>query len=295
LISPWPPDTAPNTCLPPLPPTAVPGIALPPLACDSHCHVFAPQARYPLPAERSYTPAIATLDDYRLLRCTYGIERAVLVQPSVYGTDNSLLLDSLADEPERLRAIAVVPPDLPEGELAALDRAGVRGVRINRRNPGGPPLSAIGELGRRIAPFGWHVQLLVEIERVDLDDIHRAAGMPLVVDHFGLLDPAKGPDAPAFRRLLRLLEAGLCWVKLSAPHRVCGSTVDYEILSPFVARLVAARPDRLLWATDWPHTECYERVPEDAGLFTLMLRWLPSESLRRQILVDNPTRLHWSS
>jgi 2-pyrone-4,6-dicarboxylate lactonase len=282
-------------CLPPSPPRPVPGLALPAGSCDSHMHVFGPPTRYALRPERSYTPAAAaTLDDYRAVMRTYGIERAVLVQPSVYGTDNGLLLDALAAEPERLRGVAVVPPDLPAAELAILDRAGVRGVRINRRNPGGLPPAAIGDLGRRIAPFGWHVQLFLEIERVDVGELAEAAGLPVVVDHFGLLHPTLGTDALGFRRLLALLESGQGWVKLSAPHRVCGRLDGYEVLAPFVERLVAVRPDRLLWATDWPHTECYDAVPDDAGLLALMAEWLPAESLRRQVLVENPKQLYWS-
>jgi 2-pyrone-4,6-dicarboxylate lactonase len=282
-------------CLSPSPPRPVPGLALPAGSCDSHMHVFGPPARYPLRPERSYTPAAAaTLDDYRAVMRTYGIARAVLVQPSVYGSDNGLLLDALAAEPERLRGIAVIPPDLPAAELAALDRAGVRGIRIKPRHPGALPLAVIGELGRRIAPLRWHVQLFLETERVDVGEIAEAAGLPVVIDHFGLLDPTLGIDAPGFRRLLALLETGRGWLKLSAPHRVCGRVGGYEVLAPFVERLVAARPDRLLWATDWPHTECYETVPDDAGLLALMAEWLPAESLRRQVLVENPKQLYWS-
>ena len=283
------------TCLPPRPPLARPGLRLPAGACDSHCHVFADPERHPFIAQRSYTPAVVTLDDYEAVMRTFGIERAVLVQPSVYGTDNTVLSEALQRRPERLRGVAVVAPDIPDAALERLHAAGVRGVRINLAYPGGLPVTAISELGRRIAPLGWHVQLLIEIENTpDLAKLVAGAGVPVVIDHFGLCRPDLGPEAPGFQALLRLVADGLCWVKLSAAHRLPGGPHSDDVLQRVVDRLIEAGPARLLWATDWPHVDYYDAVPDDADLVARVETWLPSPALRQAVLIDNPSRLYWS-
>jgi len=236
-----------------------------------------------------------TIDDYIRVMAAFGIDRAVLVQPSVYGTDNAVLVGALSRLPDRLRAVVVIPPDTADAELDRLHAAGVRGVRINRRNPGGLPLSAIQMLAKRIARLGWHLQLQIEVEATpDLARLVGEAGVPVVIDHFGFCRPEMGPDAPGFGALLRLVGGGACWVKLSAPHRMAGGAPGYAALRPFVERLIEASPDRLLWASDWPHTECYDQVPDDADLVALVDTWLPTAELRRKVLIDNPTRLYWN-
>lgn len=288
--------SSPRTCLPPLKPVARPGLKLPEGSCDCHCHVFAPAGSHPLFPGRNYSPAVATLEDYLEVMESFGIGRAVLVQPSVYGFDNTVMLEALSRLPKQLRGVAVIPPLLPESELRSLHDAGVRGVRINRRNPGGLELADLKVLTRRIAPFGWHLQLLISVE--DTPDIGRLADesdVPVVIDHFGFVAPERGPDAEGFRALTRFAEQGRLWVKISAPYRICGGPSHYEIMSPFVDRLVERAPERLLWATDWPHSECYDEVPDDADLVALAGRWLPTEALLRQVLIDNPDRLCWST
>ena len=281
-------------CLPPRPVGPPPAVRpLPPGTCDTHMHVFGPAERYPLAAGRNYTPQPVGLDDYLPVMETLGIDRAVLVQPSVYGTDNSALLEALARMPERLRAVVVVPPDVPDTELVALHEAGVRGIRVNRRNPGGLALEDIGTLARRIAPLGWHIQLQIELARgPDLASLARHCPVPLVIDHFGLLDP-RWPVAPGpFADLLRLMEGGAFWLKLSAPYRISAAGCPYADLMPFVSALTTHRPDRLLWASDWPHSEMWSDIPDDIELAgALGLPQLPA-AVRRQILIDNPASLY---
>jgi predicted TIM-barrel fold metal-dependent hydrolase len=220
----------------------------------------------------------------------FGIDRAVLVQPSVYGFDNAVLLEALASLPRQLRGVVVVPPETSPGELNNLHRAGVRGVRINRLNPGGLPIAAVEELSRRIAGFGWHLQMLLSVEDTpELAEIIARASVPVVVDHLGFLVPDRGIAAAGFQNLLRVAEAGNCWVKLSAPYRM---TTRHETLEPFVAALVGCAADRLLWATDWPHSERFDWVPDDADLVELVERWLPTADLRRLVLIENPNRLY---
>ena len=286
----------PPLCLPPAAPRPRPGFRLPQGSCDTHIHVFGAAERCPLVARRDYTPVVASLDDYGRVMDAYGIARAVLVQPSVYGTDNTLLLDTLAIEPERLRGIVVIPPDLSDSRLRELDRAGVRGVRFNRLNQGGLPLSAVDELGRRIARLGWHIQLHVAIEDTpDLPALAARAPVAIVIDHFGLASLAGGPGAPGFVRLLRPLEAGHCYVKLSAPYRLRPTGASLDCLRALVEKLVATRPDRLLWGTDWPHVACWPEMPDDGDLALLTEEWLPTSALRQAVLVTNPACLYWGA
>lgn len=283
-------------CPPPAVPRSRPGFRLPERTCDCHIHVFGPARRYPLTPRREYTPAEAMLLDYRRLMDAYGIGRAVLVQPSVYGIDNTLLVATLAEAPEQLRAVAVIPPDLAEPSLRDLHRAGVRGVRINRVNPGGLPLSAIDDLGRRIAPLGWHIQLQVRPEALpELVAVAERAVVPLVIDHFGLVSPAASPGDSGLASLLRLMETGSSYVKLSAPYRIVAGGTSSASFRPFVERLAATRPDRLLWGTDWPHVACFEAMPDDGDLAMLTEQWLPTPALRAEVLVANPDRLYWAT
>ena len=281
-------------CLPPRPVRKAPGARLlPPGTCDTHMHVYGPLERYRLAPVRNYTPHPVTLDDYRPVMAALGIDRAVLVQPSVYGTDNSALLDALRQIPDRLRGVVVVPPDIGEGELRALHEAGVRGIRVNRRNPGGLALEDVGGLARRIAPFGWHIQLQIELSgNPDLAGLARQCPVPLVIDHFGLLDPRQPVTGAQFSGLLRLIAGGAFWLKLSAPYRISAHGGPYADLFPFVAALIGCRPDRLLWATDWPHPELWSGVPDDLELAqALALKETAGETYTR-ILVDNPASLY---
>ncbi|MFG1465472.1 amidohydrolase family protein [Xanthobacter sp. DSM 24535] len=282
-------------CLPPRAPDRTPAFALPEGTCDCHMHVFGPRADYPLSAVRNYTPQLCTLDDYLKVMAHAGIARAVLIQPSVYGTDNRAQLDALARAPDRFRAVVVVEPHTDDAALAALHAKGVRGIRVNARNPGGLKLEDVPQLAARIAPLGWHIQLQTSLERLaELDDLFRMVPVPLVVDHFGLPDPRLGTASKPFVHLLRLLESGRLWLKLSAPYRASRIGAPYDDLLPLVEALVAARPDRLLWASDWPHSELWDAMPDTADLVDLVARWLPTDDLRRQVLVDTPARLYFA-
>ncbi|MCG5236356.1 amidohydrolase family protein [Xanthobacter oligotrophicus] len=281
-------------CLPPRPVGPLPTVRLlPPGTCDAHMHVFGPVARYPLAVARNYTPHPVPFADYRPVMAALGIDRAVLVQPSVYGTDNSALLDTLRQAPGQLRGVVVVPPSISDGDLAGLHHAGVRGIRVNRRNPGGLALEDLALLGRRIAPLGWHIQLQVEIgQGAPLAPLVESCPVPVVLDHLGLLDPTRPVGDAAFAEVLALLAAGNLWLKLSAPYRVSRMATPYTDLAPFVEALMACRPDRLLWGSDWPHTELWRDMPDDLdpGL-RLGFDRVP-EAIRQLIFVANPARLY---
>jgi predicted TIM-barrel fold metal-dependent hydrolase len=288
--------TEPRQCLPPLSPVWRTRDRLPSGSVDTHCHVFAPASTHPFDQARGYTPAVVTIDDYRVVMQAYGIDRAVAVQPSVYGFDNGVLFAALAVMPGTLRGVAVISPDAPEAVFAEAHRLGVRGVRVNPRNPAGLTMRDVPRLAERIAPLGWHIQLQISIDdHADIAALPSAAGLPIVIDHFGFPDLSLGAGGRAFAALVELAASGLCFVKLSAPYRMAGAPERYRLLQPFVERLVEHAADQLLWALDWPHTESYAAVPDDGPLLSLLGDWLPTPDLQRKVLCDNPARLYWAA
>ncbi|HXM80550.1 MAG TPA: amidohydrolase family protein [Burkholderiales bacterium] len=271
-------------------------------ACDCHAHVCGPQSRYPYAANRLYTPHDALPADFRHMLDTLGVERGVLVQPSIYGTDNRALLDALAQDPDRLRGVAVVPFDIEAPEIERLHALGVRGVRLNivdlkeekgQEGKGRLPLEPLKALAARIKPFGWHVEFMMHVDEFpDLD--RQFAGFPvdLVFGHLGYVSTSKNAAEPGFRALLRLMREGKAWVKLTAPYRLTTGAMPYPDVLPFAQALVETAPERLLWGTDWPHVFIKTALPEDRALLELFKRWVPDERLQRRILVDNPAALY---
>lgn len=273
--------------------TRVPRLRLPAGSCDCHAHLFGPQPRYPYHPDRRYTPPDALLEDYVAMLRTLGVARGVLVQPSVYMTDNRVILDALARQAFPLRAVAVVDDTASDAELKRMDVLGVRGLRLNLRHSNGVPADIAPRMAARIAPLGWHLQFRIDSrDFVAVEQLLRALPVDVVIDHIGQVPVEDGLDGAAFSAMRRLLDTGRCWVKLSAPMRMSAGEYPYEDVLPFVRALVDAAPQRLLWATDWPHTTLTKRMPNDGDLVDLLATWLPTEALRRQVLADNPARLY---
>ena len=277
-----------------------PRTRLPPGACDTHAHICGPADRFPYADERIYSPPDSTLEDYLYLLATLGIERAVLVQPSVYGTDNRALIDALSRCRQGLRGVAVVKPDISADEVRALDNAGVRGVRFNLVDHKGErnvvPEDVVRRLAAAIAPYDWHIEFLV-----NLDEAPRFAqqisGVPvdIVVGHLGYPRSGAGPwsKAPSLDAFLRLFETGRCWVKLTGPYRISTAPdLPYADVTPLAHRLAGVNPDRLIWGTDWPHVMNKKPMPNDGDLTDLIADWLPDAALRERVLVANPARLY---
>lgn len=284
-------------CAPPDFAVRPPRLSLPPLSCDCHAHVIGPARQYPFIPERVYTPPDCLPDDYERMRAVLGLQRAVLVQPSVYGSDNRLLLDALAQDPVHLRGVAVLPADVADGDLERLQAAGVRGLRVNlvdRHDAGGPlPMDLLARLARRIAPLGWHLELLVHADQ-HAGELPRLAdlGVPVVLGHFGYLAIGAGPEHAGFQALLRLLAGGSVWVKLTGPYRLTRQPLPYPDCDALAQALRETAPQRLLWGSDWPHVMLKGRMPNDADLVDLLERWLPGADLREQVLVHNPQALY---
>ena len=232
----------------------MPAGALPPDACDCHVHVFGPPARYPFAAGRAYTPPEASFQSYQATMRGLGLTRAVLVQPSVYGTDNRAMLEAMRQGGDTVRGVAVIGTQ-GDDDLAALDAAGVRGVRINTLFPGAPEIDDLDALAARIAPLGWHLQVLVDVaESAGL--VTRLGRLPVatVIDHLGHMPAALGRDHRGFQDLLALLREGRTWVKLSAPYRLSAhGGPPYDDVRPFAEAVLEAAPDRVVWGSDWPH------------------------------------------
>lgn len=266
-------------------------VRLPRGTCDAHFHLFGPYQRYPLQPARGYTPPEASLADYRRLCVAIGIERAVLVQPSVYGTDLTLMLAVLRDN-AWLRGVAVVEEDVSDEALTELHAAGVRGVRINYALGARIPLSSAHALGARVHARGWHVEVLVDLaQEPRFYDQWVSFPGTLVVAHMGQMPVSHGIDAPGFQGLLRLLREGKAHVKLSGVNRVTAQPYPHDDVLVYVQTLVAANRERLVWGSDWPHP-LVNPVPNDGDLANLIPRWLASDDLREQVLVANPARLY---
>src|SRR4029450_6488874 len=286
-------------CLPPRP-VSRPKVPLPPDACDTHAHVFGPSDRFPDADDRSYTPPDAPLEKYLGMLDTLGFARGVLVQGSAHGRDNSAMLDALARQPDRLRAVAVADETVSAVELRRWAALGVRGLRFNHffrdgqlHYRGGVTLEAARVLGPVMQELGWHLQLWIDVK--DLPEtipILQSIGVPVVIDHMGRSDARAGTGTPGFQSLLRLVGDGGCWVKVSGAHRISRAAPDYPDARPFCEVLVRANPERLVWGGDWPYPRMDDEMPDVGHLLDLFQQWVADEATRRRILVGTPAPLY---
>jgi predicted TIM-barrel fold metal-dependent hydrolase len=259
---------------------------------DTHFHIFGPREKYPLAPQRMYDPPLASVDDYRAVATTLEIDRMVMVQASVYGTDNRCLLDSIPLLGARkTRGIAVVDQSITGDILSDMDRAGVRGIRFNAVT-GRTPIEWLPALAKMIEPLGWHIQLWITSARLlEISDLLETIPVPIVLDHMGHFSIQAGMAAPDFQNILRLLDKGRCWVKLVG-YRVPHAVPEFGDLREPAQALIAAAPERCLWGTDWPHIFLEGRpMPNTADLFDLAYDWLSAADLQL-VFVDNPARLY---
>ena len=282
----------PELCQGPNPHPRLPRFKMPAGATDTHFHLFGPQDRYSLVDLREYTPQLITPAMARQLFDTLGIQRAVVIQPSVYGEDNRAQLEGARDIGIPTRAVIVARHDTSDRDLAAMHQQGARGLRYVLAHPGGLPLADLERWGARAKELGWHIQLLAKgPQLLEIAPRLEKLACPAVIDHIGMFKPGDGLDQPVFQAVLHLLRQGH-WVKLSGAYRLSEQPPPYPELKPYVAQLVAARPDRIVWATDWPHVFIKRPMPNTTDLLDLLADWVPDEDVRRRILVDNPARLY---
>ena len=290
-------------CYPPDPNTRKPRFSPPPNSCDTHFHVFGPPETFPFVSTHEYTPPAAPLGHYLRMIEIIGIERAVVVQPSVHGLDNSATLDAIKNSGGRFRGVARIDDQTPKSELQRLHDGGVRGVRFNLldRPRGNVKLDVLDRCVEHIVEFGWSVDLHIDTKKL-LEEEKRIRSMPIpvVIDHIARIKPAEGLQQPAFQLLIELVKLGHVWVKVSGADKICNTNVHsyfglpFVEVIPFARAVIAAAPDHVIWGTDWPHSNNFApgRTPNDGDLMDLLAAFAPDEAVRKTILVDNPATLY---
>ena len=271
---------------------ARPRLQAPPGACDTHIHFY--DARYPTAPTALMTPPDATVADYRKLQARLGLSRNVVVQPTTYGTDNRCTLEAIAALGATARGVATVDQSVTDAELERLSKAGMRGARFHMLPGGALPWDILEAMAVRVAAFGWHVQLQLDgRELPEREALLKRMTGTLVVDHIGKFLEIVTPDHESFRVLARLVENGRTYVKLSAPYEFSKSgPPDYAGAGVLAKALIAIAPERMLWASNWPHPSAHGGKPDDAMLLDTLLHWASDEAARQKILVDNPARLY---
>lgn len=278
-----------------------PDRTLPEGACDAHCHVFGPQDRFPYSPSSSYVPVDAPKEVLFQRHQHLGIDRAVIVQASCHGTDNTAMVDALKAGNGAYRGIAIVPPQVNDAQLGQLHEAGVRGVRFNfvKRLKARQPEADRLEIIKKIAKRKWHV--VVYLEPQDLPEIREfltRIPMPVIIDHMGRIPVEKGintVDSADFEALATLLQDDRFWIKVSGPERISIEGPPYADTTAIARELIRLVPERVLWGTDWPHPNMKSHMPDDGILVERLWSICPDETRRRALLVDNPSRLYWEN
>lgn len=283
-------------CPPPVEHPSTPAVTLPPHAVDSHCHVFGPHSLFPYAEERTFTPADVPRERLRALHDHLRFERAVIVQSACHGSDHSAMLDAMATSGDRYRGVALVTPGTDPGLVAEWAAAGVCGARLNfLPHLGGAPtpetITAVVEL---IRPHGWHLAVHVAGSGItEYAGTLARIDVPVVIDHMARVDLADG--AADVDSLLRLLETGGVWVKLSGADRLSGGPVPSPAAVALARRLALNASERVVWGTDFPHPNLAGDPPDDGALVDTLARVAPEPELRERLLVDNPAQLFgWS-
>jgi predicted TIM-barrel fold metal-dependent hydrolase len=271
--------------------TESPKLKAPANACDCHMHIY--DAKYPTDPKATLKPADALVADYKLLQKRIGTSRNVVVTPSTYGTDNRVTLDAIAQIGPTARGVAVVDATVTDTELKRLNDLGIRGIRFNLVQAGATTAEMIEPLSRRVNDLGWHIQIHMKGEQIaGIEDLLLRVPSPIVFDHLGRLAQPNALDNPGFKTISKLIDKGRTWVKLSGAYQ------DTKVGPPTYSDTVAvarayikAAPERMVWASDWPHPTEKDK-PDDAVLFGLLAEWAPDEAMRTRILVQNPATLY---
>jgi predicted TIM-barrel fold metal-dependent hydrolase len=284
------------TCKAPDPNTRKPKYTPPPGSCDAHCHIFGPGDKYPYASDRTYTPPDAPLEKFRELQQILGLERAVLVNASCHGRDNTVILDAIAQSGGRYRGVANADNSFTERDFERLHQGGCRGVRFNfvKHLGGVPDMDEFRRVIERVKPLGWHVVLHFDAsDLVEFSPKLKRLPVPFIIDHMGRVPTKDGLEQEPFQRLLELVRHHEdCWVKICGAERISSAGPPFTDAIPFAQELIRAAPDRILWGTDWPHPNISRDMPNDGDLVDLIPRFAPDAGMQKRILVDNPQRLY---
>jgi predicted TIM-barrel fold metal-dependent hydrolase len=271
--------------------TEAPKLKAPANACDCHMHIY--DARYPTAPSATLKPLDALVADYKQLQQRIGTTRNVVVTPSTYGTDNSVTLDAIAQIGASARGVAVVDTGVADAELKRMNDLGIRGIRFNLVQAGATTIEMLEPLSKRVNNLGWHIQIHMKGEQIAaIEDVLLRVPSPIVFDHLGRLAQPNALDNPGFKTVSKLIDRGKTWVKLSGAYQ--DSKVgppSYSDTVPVARAYVKVAPQRMVWASDWPHPTEKDK-PNDAVLFDLLAEWVPDAATRTAILVDNPATLY---
>jgi predicted TIM-barrel fold metal-dependent hydrolase len=264
----------------------------PPLTCDSHFHIFGPYDRFPLDAGKRYDPPPALVPQYLEMADALGIQRMVVVQASVSGTDNAVTIDAVRHFGlHRARGVAVIDAGFSDAAFKTMHEQGIRGVRFNIATGGGTPEEQLAGIAKRIAPLGWHIQVYADGDKLaEIAPVLAKLPVDVVIDHCGGVMSALGTEHPQFQALLRLLDGGNAWVK-TCSYRVSSGGKPWDDTGANVRSLVRAAPERCVWGTDWPHPQM-DPCPEAGKQLDLFLQWVPEAATQHRVLVDNPAHLY---
>src|SRR5215472_15900232 len=271
--------------------TEPPTLKAPANACDCHMHIY--DAKYPVAPTATLKPADALVVDYKLLQQRIGTTRNVVVTPSTYGTDNRITLDALTQIGPAARGVAVVDTGVADSELKRMNDLGIRGIRFNLVQAGATSVEMIEPLSKRVNDLGWHIQIHMKGEQIaGIEVLLLRVPSPIVFDHLGRLAQPNALDNPGFRTISKLIEKGKTWVKLSGAYQDSKvGAPSYSDTVPVARAYVKVAPERMVWASDWPHPTEKEK-PNDAVLFDLLAEWAPHPATRTAILVQNPATLY---
>jgi predicted TIM-barrel fold metal-dependent hydrolase len=267
---------------------------VPPGSWDSHVHVFEPENQYPSVADPHYTLPDGPLDKLNAMADELGIAHYAIVQPSFYGTDNRCMLDALDRAGARARGVAMVHDGISQSELQAMHQRGVRALRLDmflrREWPLADKIAYIEKCVRMTRELGWHIQFYTPGYVVrELIPFFAHLDADFVIDHMGYMLESDGLTRQDFDNLLRTLQQGKGWLKLSGPYRVAKDG-NYARLIPLAQAIVAELPGRVVWGSDWPHIPNGARDTGD--LLNMLADWIPDATVRKQVLADNPSRLY---
>ena len=261
-----------------------------PGACDCHVHIY--EDKFPLIPTVAWVPTNLPVSSYRDVQQALGLDRAIIVQPTGYGFDNSCTLDAVAQLGDNARGIALIAPDAPDAEIQRLHDGGMRGVRYMMIG-GVLSWESLEPVAARLQNFGWMVNLQLDGRNLpDHEEVLKRLPCKLVLDHTGKFLEPVSPDHASFQSLLRVLDSGNVWIKLSAPYETSRTGAPgYDDVSLLARTLAEKFPERCLWASNWPHPS-RNPVPEAVPLYDLLFSWTSSDAARQKILVSNPAELY---
>ncbi len=281
--------------MPPDPDTRTPDFVAPPGACDAHCHVFGPGDVFPYAATRKYTPPDAPKENLALLHQKLGLDRAVIVQASCHGTNNTAMLDAIASSEGRYVGVCNASDTFSDEDFARLHEGGIRGVRFNfvRHLGGAPDLDKMRSIVRRVEHLPWHVELHFDArDLLEYEHVIDESPLPVIMDHMARVPVTDGVDQAPFQALLKkFADCDYLWVKISGSERISSTGPPFTDAVPFAQALIGVAADRVVWGTDWPHPNISKFMPNDGDLVDLIPKMIPDIRTQQMVLVENPQRL----